>query len=61
MPIHMTFDEVLQRVEKRGVGKAWAGEFFLNPQWQAVLDKYFFVGEIQEYFFGKVSGIRCPN
>jgi hypothetical protein len=61
MPIHMTFDEVLQRVEKRGVGKAWAGEFFLNPQWQAVLDKYFFVGEIQEYFFGKVGAAKDPR
>lgn len=61
MPIHMTFDEVLQRVEKRGVGKAWAGEFFLNPQWQAVLDKYFFVGEIQEYFFGKQGAAKDPQ
>lgn len=52
-PVHMTYDETLQKVDKKPVGKEWGGSFPFNPGYQAILDKYFFVGEIMEYFFGK--------
>jgi hypothetical protein len=52
MPVHMTYDEVLEKVEKQAIGKLMGGEFPLNPQFQAVLDKYKTVGEILEFFFG---------
>jgi hypothetical protein len=51
-PIHMEFDEILQRVEKNPIGKQWGGQFPLNPQWQAILDKYLYVDEVREHFFG---------
>jgi hypothetical protein len=52
MPVHMTYDEVLEKVEKKAMGKAMGGEFPLNPQYQAIIDKYITVGQIQEFFFG---------
>jgi hypothetical protein len=59
LPIHGTMDWILDQVEKKPVGKAWAGEFLLNPQWQEVLDKYFPVGQIMEHFFDmKGAGAR---
>jgi hypothetical protein len=60
MPIHMTMDEVLERVEKKPIGKKWGGQFPLNPQWQAILDKYVFVGEIREYFFEIPDAAKDP-
>jgi hypothetical protein len=52
MPVHMTYDEVQEKVEKKAVGKRMGGEFPLNPQFQAILDKYIPVGQILEVFFG---------
>ena len=48
MNIHMTMDEVLEKVEKRPIGRSLGGEFLLNPAYQTVLDKYLTVGEILE-------------
>lgn len=61
MPVHMTYDEVLQKVEKKAVGKALGGEFPLNPQYQAVLDKYVPVGQILESFFGVKGAAKNPQ
>jgi hypothetical protein len=59
LPIHGTMDWILDQVEKKPVGKAWGGEFLLNPQYQAILDKYFPVGQIMEHFFDmKGAGAR---
>ena len=52
MPVHMTFDEVLEKVEKKAIGKRLGGEYPLNPQYQAVLDKFVPVGFQLENFFG---------
>jgi hypothetical protein len=60
MPIHMCMDEVLEHVEKKPLGKKWGGRFPLNPQWQSVLDKYIFVGEIREYFFDVPNAAQDP-
>lgn len=61
MPVHMTYDEVLEKVEKKAVGKAMGGEFPLNPQYQAILDKYLTVGQILEFFFGVAGAAKDPQ
>lgn len=55
MPVHMTYDEVLEKVEKDPVGKEWGGEFPINPQFQQILDNHtgLFVGEIAAHFLGR--------
>jgi hypothetical protein len=55
MPVHMTYDEVLGKVEKDPVGKEWGGEFPFNPQFQQVLDNHtgLTVGEIAAHFLGR--------
>jgi hypothetical protein len=61
MPVHMTYDEVLEKVEKRAVGKRMGGEFPINPQFQAILDKYITVGEILEFFFDREGASKDPR
>lgn len=61
IPIHLTMDEILERTEKDPMGKEWAGRFLLNPSWQAILDKYFPVGEIMEHFFDKKGAAKDEN
>ena len=61
LAVHMTMDEVLERVEKDPVGLEYGGNFLLNPQWQAQLDKYVFVGEIMEHFFQKKGAAQDPR
>lgn len=61
MAVHMTMDEVLEKVEKKPIGKAWGGQFLLNPQWQQALDKYVPVGWIMEHFFGIEGASKDPR
>lgn len=61
LPIHGTMDSVLEQVEKQPVGKAWGGQFLLNPQWQAIIDKYIPVGQIMEHFFGMEGAKSRPD
>jgi hypothetical protein len=61
MPVHMTYDQVLQKVEKKPIGRAMGGEFPLNPQFQDVLDKYFTVGQILEFFMGVEGASKDPK
>lgn len=61
MPVHMTYDQVLEKVEKKPVGKEFGGEFPINPQFQAIIDKYLTVGVIVEKFFGIANASKDPN
>ncbi len=61
MPVHMTYNQVLDKVEKRPVGKAMGGDYPLNPQFQTVLDKYFTVGDIKEFFMGVEGASKDPS
>lgn len=61
MPLHMNMDEVLSKVEKDPLGKEWGGEFLINPQWQAILDKYVPVGKIIEKFFNVPGASKDPS
>lgn len=60
-PIHMTFDQILTKVEKEPVGKDFGGEFPLNAQFGVVLDKYFTVGQILERFMGVKGAAKDPK
>jgi hypothetical protein len=52
MAVHMTTDEVLEKVEKKPLGKRWGGQFLLNPQWQQAVQMFCYQGDIMEHFFG---------
>jgi hypothetical protein len=66
--LHMTYDEIRNRVEKDPIGVEWGGEYPLSPAIQGVHDKYLPVGKIVEHFFGiegaskdpALQYIRCP-
>ena len=55
MPVHMTYDEVLEKVEKKPVGETWGGSFPINPQYQAILDSHsgLTAGEIAAHFMNR--------
>ena len=55
MPVHMTYNEVLEKVEKNLLPVELGAEFPLNPQFQQVFKNYLTVGEIKENFF-KIEG-----
>jgi plastocyanin len=57
----MTYDEIMRKLEKNPVGKENGGNFPLNPGFQAVLDRYFSVGQIEEFFFGLEGASKDPN
>lgn len=61
MPVHMTYNQVMQKVEKKPIPKQFGGDFPLNPQIQAVMDKYVTVGLIQEHFFGVEGASKNPD
>jgi len=61
MPIHMTYDDVLEKVEKDPVGALAGWAATLNPQYQAVLDKYVPVGVILEKFFWYAGRLQGPQ
>jgi hypothetical protein len=60
-PIHMTFDDILQTVEKRHIGRELGGKFPFNPSWQQAAQSYLTFGEIQEAFFGKEGAAKDPE
>lgn len=61
MGIWMTYDDVLERVEKKPLGAQWGGTVPLNPAIQAVWDKYLTVGQILEKFFGVQGAAQDPS
>lgn len=61
MSVHMTIDEVLEKVQKEPMGLEYGGRFLLNPAWQAILDKYVPVGKIMEKFFGVEGASKRPE
>lgn len=61
MAVHMTMDEVLDKVEKKPLGREWGGQFPLNPQWQQALFSHRYKGEIMEEFFGVKGASQDPS
>lgn len=60
MAIHMTMDDLLNEVDKDGIGQAMGGKFPFNERWQLVVDKYMNIGELKGEFFGDPSGFIDP-
>lgn len=61
MAVHMTYNEVLARVEKKPIPRKVGGDFPINPQIQAIMDKYVPVGVILENFFGMDNASKDPQ
>jgi Phage portal protein. len=61
MQIWMVFDDILERVEKKPVGKEWAGTIPLNQIYKSYLDQYFTVGQILEHFCGIENASKDPS
>jgi len=59
--VHMTQDDIMEKVEKRPVGKRYGGQYLLSPQWQAIVEKYLMVGDILEHFFGIEGASQDPK
>jgi len=60
MPLHGTYDEMLERVEKDPIGREWGGEFPFNASYQQILFQHFTVGEIKAHFFGRPEALKDP-
>lgn len=61
MSVDMTYDEVLGRKEKKPIGKDVGGEYPLNPQIQAIIEKYLTKGQILEKFFAVKDASKDPR
>lgn len=59
--VYLTFDDILQKVEKEVVGKEWAGQIPLNPIYKTYIDQYFTVGQILEKFCGIEGASKDPS
>jgi hypothetical protein len=59
--LHLTTNQIMQKVEKKPIPRKFGGDFLLNPQWQAVLDKYVPVGVIMEEFFDQKGASTDPR
>lgn len=60
-PLHMTMDQILERVEKKPIGRQFGGQFLLNPQFHEILDQHFTVGEIEEHFMDRKGASQDPS
>lgn len=61
MALHMTYNEILERVEKDPLPKFAGGDFPLNPGIQQVIKENMMFGEIQEFFFGRKGAAKDPS
>lgn len=59
--LHMTYAEILEKVEKDPLPAELGGRFPLNPAVQQIIEKYLTVGEILEYFFNKKGASKDPE
>jgi hypothetical protein len=51
-PLHMTYNELLDEVDKKGVGKSLGGDFPFNEYYNLISDKYSNVGFLIAEMFG---------
>ena len=61
MAVHMTYNDVLEKVEKDLLPRELGGEMPLNPQFQQMIEKYLTCGEILENFFGRTGASKDPR
>lgn len=60
MPTFLTYDEVLNEVDKDPVGEAIGGKFPFNERYQLIADKYLNVAELKAYFYKDPSAFIDP-
>jgi hypothetical protein len=60
MPLHMTYDEVMDAVDKNAVGEEFGGKFPFSERYQAIADKYSTVGEMRAKFYKDASAMADP-
>lgn len=60
MPTHMTYDEVLDEVDKDPIGKSLGGMYPFNERLQLIHDKYLNVGELKGHFLDDPSSYVDP-
>lgn len=60
-PVHMTYNELLSKVEKKQIAHDLGGDVPFNPAYQGVLDKYVTVGVIRERFLGIEGASQDPQ
>ena len=61
MNVHLSYNDILERVEKDPIPAEIGGKIPLNPQFQAAIEKYLTVGEILEYFFDRKGAMQDPR
>lgn len=59
--LHLTFNEILERVEKDPIPKIMGGEIPLNPSFGQICDNHMTVGEFEEYFMGRKGAAKDPS
>jgi intein/homing endonuclease len=60
-PLHMTYDELLDEVDKKGIGKSLGGNFPFNEYYNLISDKYSNVGFLIAETFGLNSAHFDPT
>jgi len=60
MPIHMTYDEVMDHVDKDAIGEEHGGKFPLSERYQMIVDKYSDVSDIISKFYKTPSALVDP-
>lgn len=58
--LHMTYDDILQKVEKKPYGASRGGQFPLNPAVGTIIKSYLTFGQVLERFFD-VEGAGDPQ
>lgn len=61
MPIHLTMNDIQEKVEKKKFPKEMGGDIPFNPQFQQILNAYKTQGEILEFFFGVKGASKDPR
>lgn len=61
MSLHMTFDEILAKVEKSPLGRSKTGSLPLNPTVAQNIEKYMTFGQILEEFMGVEGASTNPE
>lgn len=61
MNVHLTINDIMEKVEKDSIPKELCGDILLNPQYQALLDKYVPVGQILESLMGIKGASKDPR
>jgi len=61
MGIHMSYDDVLEAVEKETLGAELGGKYPLNEQWQQAIAPFLTVGQVMEQFFEIKGAAKDPR